>query len=121
MLLSGFGELPESDQDTVLEHCMKKENWAKLVKPKTKEITPVASELKEEKESAVVPLGHNSERETFVIPEPGKNGAIPNALAGQVFVITGTFPEVILIWQNLPARRLIARHTLSHLMSVLSY
>lgn len=104
MLLSGFEGLPESDQDAVLEHCMKKENWAKLVKPKTTEITVVALELKEKEDTAVVPLEHNSERETFVIPEPGKDGAIPNALAGKVFVISGTFPEVIAIWLNLPTR-----------------
>lgn len=104
MLLSGFQGLSESDQDAVLEHCMKKENWAKLVKPKTMEITAVALELKENDETAVVPLGHKSERETFVIPEPGKDGAIPNALAGKVFVISGTFPEVITIWLNIPTR-----------------
>mmetsp|Transcript_2524 Transcript_2524/g.5431 ORF Transcript_2524/g.5431 Transcript_2524/m.5431 type:complete len:849 (+) Transcript_2524:32-2578(+) len=30
----------------------------------------------------------------FEIPRPGVNGAIPNVLAGRVFVLTGIFPEV---------------------------
>ena len=102
MLFSGFGDLPESDQDAVLEHCMNKENWAKL--SKSKAISVVDMEFCGVTETAaIVPSGDDSERQTFVIPVPGKNGAIPNALAGKVFVITGTFPEVILIWLHLPA------------------
>ncbi|GFH47920.1 hypothetical protein CTEN210_04396 [Chaetoceros tenuissimus] len=33
-------------------------------------------------------------KKTFEIPVPGKEGAIPNALNGKIFVLTGVFPEL---------------------------
>jgi len=41
---------------------------------------------------ALVPAGGAGG--AFIIPRPGLNGALPGALGGQTFVLTGTFPEL---------------------------
>ena len=98
-LLTGCELLPKGNRTPcwMLVHCINKNNWAN----RQKNFATVASEFsKEREETAIVRSG----RETLVISKPGKDGAILNASAEKVCVVTGIFPEVILIW------RIFARH-----------
>lgn len=92
VVLSGFEELPEEDQEVIIEFVMNKANWAKLIKRKAHAADDAISS--EQAKSAVVVPGYQAPRQAFVIPVPGVNGARHNTLAGKAFVLTGIFPEV---------------------------
>jgi hypothetical protein len=101
VLLSGVSELTPESKQLFVEHVMDKVNWAKLVKrkPKNKDdgdeaLTEVEKVEKQEKNAAVVIHGKHKASEVFVVPVPGKNGALANMLEGKRVVLTGTFPEV---------------------------
>lgn len=94
VILSGFEDLPEDDQESVIEHVMYKGNWARLINRQDKEKAAedtVSTQLA--KSDAVVPVS-NAQRHPFIIPVPGVDGARPNSLARKTFVLTGIFPEV---------------------------
>jgi NAD-dependent DNA ligase len=98
VLLSGLSDLSPESKQAFVEHVMDKENWARLVKrkPKQKEEDGDAAvtEAKEQEKKAVVLHGKHEPSKVFVIPAPGKNGAVKDMLAGKTVVMTGTFPEV---------------------------
>lgn len=97
VLLSGVSELTPDGKQAFVEYVMDKENWAKLVKrkPKKKDDGDAAlTEIEKQEKKAVVVHGENQPRQVFVIPVPGKNGAVGNMLEGKRVVLTGTFPEV---------------------------
>jgi NAD-dependent DNA ligase len=101
VLISGVSELTPDSKQAFVEYVMNKENWAKLVKRKPQKkddgdeaLTEVEKQEKKAKESAVVIHGKHKPSVVFVIPVPGKNGALANMLEGKTVVMTGTFPEV---------------------------
>lgn len=94
VLLCGFEALPESDQQTFIEHVMDKDNWARLTKRKAPPTAVAASAMSAEEASASTGLVAQAPREVFLVPRPGKNGCAADVFAGKTFVLTGTFPEV---------------------------
>ena len=101
VLLCGFAELPPEKQEQVIDHVMNKENWARKRNIKlqsTKTTTKSQSDDKMAKQqhtdAQLVPSGSHTPREQFIIPCPGKDGALPASLAGKTIVLTGTFPEL---------------------------
>jgi BRCT domain type II-containing protein len=112
VLLCGFTELPDYQQEQVLCHVMNKENWAakRKLKPAAKtgdNIEMKGKEALKMKEAALAATNSssvsqpkaqlvpsNSSRERFIIPAPGKDGALAGSLARKTVVLTGTFPEV---------------------------
>lgn len=116
VLFCGFEELSESDQNLIVFYVMNKENWAKLIKRKSSTENTESSNSSNSSTSNDVP-GVNvstinsaqqqaksspakqevvvrSSANHFVVPVPGRNGAISNALAGKTVVLTGLFPEL---------------------------
>jgi NAD-dependent DNA ligase len=97
VLISGVSELTPDSKQAFVEYVMNKENWAKLVKRKAKnkeEGDEVLTEVEKQEKKAVVIHGKHKPSEVFVVPVPGKNGALANMLEGKRVVLTGTFPEV---------------------------
>jgi hypothetical protein len=97
VLLSGVSELSPENKKGFIEHVMDKKNWAKLVKrkPKNKEDGDgVLTEVEKQEKKAVVVHGKHKPGQVFVVPVPGRNGALANMLEGKRVVLTGTFPEV---------------------------
>ena len=109
VLLCGFADLPKDDQAKVIEHVKNKNNWARLTKRKSKNSNNNDDEAGTtgpgggdddnnviptvQKSSAVVPVTAISQRQKFIMPIPGKDGAIAGSLAGKTVVLTGIFPE----------------------------
>ena len=113
VLLCGFTELSEDERLLVVRHVMNKNNWARLTKKKSSNFRPDATSTTSSdhtsttSSSSVLSLNMNSTNSTktlvsrgkssggrFMIPLPGKNGAVPNSLAGKRVVLTGVFPEL---------------------------
>jgi NAD-dependent DNA ligase len=97
VLLSGVSELSPENKQAFVEYVMDKEHWAKLIKrkPKNKEDGDEAlTEVEKQEKKAVVIHGKHKPSQVFVVPVPGKNGAMENMLEGKRVVLTGTFPEV---------------------------
>jgi hypothetical protein len=97
VLLSGVSSLTPDSKQAFVEHVMNKENWAKLVKrkPKKKDDGDESlTEVEKQEKKAVVVHGKHKPSEVFVVPVPGKNGALANMLEGKRVVLTGIFPEV---------------------------
>ena len=103
VLLCGFDELPRKDQAQVIQHVKDKSHWAKMTKrrqPKKDSDETSSNETGSQKpvptvqtSSAVVPVTAVSQRQNFVVPIPGRDGAIAGSLAGKTVVLTGIFPE----------------------------
>lgn len=112
VLLCGFTELPVDQQEQVLWHVMNKDNWAakRYLKPlamtgataetkgeeasKTKEATSAATNTSPVSQPGAQLVPSNSARERFIVPVPGKDGALAGSLVGKTVVLTGTFPEL---------------------------
>lgn len=96
--LCGMSDLPAADQKKVAKYVMDKTHWSfggAVDKVKKKPAAAAATESpasssKSDSQSIVLAA---KQKETFVMPVPGK-GAPKDSLAGRIFVITGTFPEV---------------------------
>lgn len=114
-LLSGFSDLPHSDQRALIDHCRNKKNWARKTSKKKKKPNAASADPKTSSTSIVVtdPVVSNIKvapaenaisasstnlvvkRERFVMPRPGENGASgATVFSGKTFVLTGIFPEV---------------------------
>lgn len=97
--LCGFSGLPEDDKATFVEYVMDKTHWAAWQnrKPKKNDAAIVPSAVGSTAAGGggdVVPEGYHQARERFVVPVPGKDGAIAGILEGKTIVLTGVFPEV---------------------------
>jgi hypothetical protein len=119
-VLTGFLELPHSDQRAFVDHCRGRGNWAARRKSKKKndnkqKAAPPSSTVdgvhpEAAASNAVASSTNNATatlvpssssralvapRQKFVMPRPGVNGAsVATVFQGQTFVLTGTFPEV---------------------------
>lgn len=114
-ILSGFAELPDSDQQVVVDFCRDRSHWAALRKPKKKKAaaettdaacrgvsaadggTAAADSSSTISGMSVVPLNGNlvAARQKFQIPQPGVSGAsVATVFSGKRFVLTGIFPEI---------------------------
>ena len=123
VLLCGFSELSGEQQSKVIQVMMDRSNWAVYRKRSKKQASPNLNKYhksmgaessrgdssssdgshsrthsndvaKKHSDGTLVKQGHHAPRQYFVAPEPGKNGAVANSLAGQTFVMTGVFPEL---------------------------
>ena len=110
VLICGIGELPPAERRAVAHFTMNKENWARLTKRTDPKAVAAllaggggASATAGGAMTATGAVGASSssslvaraaQREKFVIPAPGRNGAKPGSLAGKTFCMTGTFPEL---------------------------
>eukprot|EP00928_Gymnodinium_smaydae_P009578 TRINITY_DN1358_c0_g2_i1.p1 TRINITY_DN1358_c0_g2~~TRINITY_DN1358_c0_g2_i1.p1 ORF type:complete len:480 (+),score=70.28 TRINITY_DN1358_c0_g2_i1:104-1543(+) len=94
--LCGMSDLAAAQRKKVAKYVMDKSHWTfggavdKVRKKPAAESSDSKSSSKSESTALVVA---GKAKEQFVIPVPG-NGAPKDSLAGQTFVITGTFPEV---------------------------
>jgi hypothetical protein len=99
VILVGFSDLSEEQQNDVVTYVMDKSHWARKTKKRggllmsdgtnngvqIADGTVVSEDAVGEYQSrGMVPAG--PPRERFVVPIPGKNGAVPNALEGKVSV-----------------------------------
>lgn len=107
----GFTELPEAEQQAVVDYMLDKSNWARRTKNSKAAGTGGAGAGAgaggEEADDAGAP-GHvplpappskalvtqGGPGGAFVVPRPGLNGAVADALGGKTFVMTGLFPEL---------------------------
>jgi NAD-dependent DNA ligase len=61
---------------------------------KVKRESGVKKEQGTKREHSQMTLARPSVHTGFVVPRPGRDGALANSLAGKTFVLTGLFPEV---------------------------
>lgn len=117
VLICGFNELSLENKLMVVAKVMNKENWARETKPKN--VDPAKSTAAPSSSSYGKPSSYSSSAPSsshvtslvsvpasissnamtvaptrFVVPVPGRDGAIPNILQGKTIVLTGTFPEL---------------------------
>ena len=106
----GFTELSEADQDLVVDYMMDKSNWARRTKNSKAAGGGAGGAAAGDAEadeagggaggSALPPppskalVTQGGPGGAFVVPRPGMNGALANALASKTFVVTGVFPEL---------------------------
>lgn len=113
-LLSGFEELPHTDQRALVDICMDRNNWArpKKISGKIEAAAPAENDSGVNPDdkaassmatasgtdialSSTTALSATLTRERFITPKPGQNGASPaTVFQGKTFVMTGTFPEI---------------------------
>ena len=122
VVITGYDELPATDQQAVVAHCMDRGNWAAYRKPKAEKEPEAAAAQQQETTttdtttetvptasfSAKLPLAVPSSslvprastalvqgRVKFATPVPGVNGASDaTVFQGVRFVLTGLFPEI---------------------------
>ena len=116
VLICGFNELSLEDKLSIVAKVMSKENWARETKPKN--IDPVKNEaarpLTNYGQSSSYSSGVPSSTHVtslvsvpvkstnavtiapnrFIVPVPGRDGAVSNILQGKTIVLTGIFPEL---------------------------
>ena len=114
----GFSQLAVEERMVLVKYVMVKSNWARLVKKKNSEANIIhmltndsvnvnddvqfvgeSSRLVSMLPPALVKVPGNalvstSGLQRFIVPRPGINGALGNALAGKTVVLTGLFPEL---------------------------
>ena len=112
-ILSGFEELPYTDQRALVEFCIDRNNWArpKKISGKIEAAAPPETDTDVKSDmaassmaaasgtditlSSTTALSATLTRERFIIPKPGQNGASPaTVFEGKIFVLTGIFPEI---------------------------
>lgn len=101
--LSGVSALGKADRRKLISYVMDKAHWTfggAADRVKRKAATAGGSSAARESvgddaasSRSLVALA-GKQKQSFVIPIPGKDGAPRGSLVGQTFVITGTFPEV---------------------------
>ena len=114
VLLSGFEELTEQQQDMFIEHTRDEANWAKLQPFKSKDDAGMvmhkqtgirdtsgsqapfetsAGPASTSTSTSIVPAQSNAvsvkKKERYIIPVPGRNGAVENKFYGKTCVLTG--------------------------------
>jgi hypothetical protein len=106
VLFCGFESLPDAEKDVVLFYIINENNWARLQKSNVQkgQSAPLKNILNDFDYNNVDKVikheidGTNekqvSSSKKFLIPIPGKNGAIKNFLNGKTIVLTGLFPEI---------------------------
>lgn len=101
--LCGFSELSKSNRSKVVEYAMDKDNWARLIKRNKPSMNDSNGDVdsntnvKEEKlarSETALAVQSKAKQERFIVPVPGKNGAIRDALKGKRVVLSGVFPEL---------------------------
>jgi hypothetical protein len=100
----GFSELDEQNKKKILAYIMDKGNWARITKRSTGSQEAAAATTTSSSSSPPAAAVHktpsssaeivSASRQFFEVPVPGRNGAMPSALAGKTCVLTGVFPEV---------------------------
>ena len=116
VLICGFNELSLEDKLSIVAKVMNKENWARETKPKNIDSTkseasrPSTNYGQSSSYSSGVPSSTQVTSlvsvpvrannaitvapSRFIVPVPGRDGAVPNTLQGKTIVLTGTFPEL---------------------------
>ena len=109
--MCGFAALSAADKAIFVAHVSDKRHWARragkaaAAAAAASAAFAAASEPTVDPPTAKWPLppstaivasssGSQLAGARFELPRPGVNGALPNALQGQTFVLTGVFPEV---------------------------
>lgn len=107
VLFCGFQDLGADERSQVVRHVMDKSNHARDTKRKKKKNGAAAvalvgaSAASAHASGAVIPAAAAAsssavvaKRQAFKMPVPGRDGCLPDLLAGKRVVLTGVFPEV---------------------------
>lgn len=92
VLLSGVAELNDEQLEEFVRHAKNPKHWARKTKRSVRPLprTTVATTS----DSTAVARVRKDGKKAFVIPVPGRNGALADVLKGKTVVLTGVFPEV---------------------------